>query len=133
MLYGQGIGAGLSLSVGADNRRVNRVIADSPYSTFVESQKRIKEISGSEPLIPLAYNKNMLEPLYALESRNAQAKQYLFIGGDKEEIFSVKDLRNLARLVKNTSSMFIVKGATATTTFTTNKKTYFEEIRKFVQ
>lgn len=133
MLYGQGIGAGLSLAVGSDNRRVTKIIADSPYTSFTDVQKRIKEVSGAEPLIPLAYNKNMLEPLYGLEKTNARAKDYLFIGGEKEEIFQLKDIRNLMKLVKNTSTLYVVKGATAASTFSFNKKAYFEEIRKFVQ
>lgn len=133
MLYGQGIGASLSLSAAGENRRVTRVIADSPYSTLSEIQKRIYEVSGTEPLLPLAYNKNALEPLYALEGRNAQTKYYLFIAGDKEQVFLAKDARNLAKIVKGTSSVYVVKGATAATTFSTNKKAYFDEIRKFVQ
>ena len=46
-LYGVGIGAGLSIAVGA-NRNLGTVIADSPYTTFELAKTRIKEVKNEE-------------------------------------------------------------------------------------
>jgi len=131
-LYGQGIGAGLSLSVGADKKRVTKVIADSPYTTLLDIQKKFADIKGENILIPLAYDKNILEPKFALENKYAKLKNYLFIAGDEDELYSPKEIKNLSKMVKATASIYIVKGAKANSTFIKDKAKYFEEIREFV-
>lgn len=69
-LYGIGIGGALSIAVGANRGGdVFQVIADSPYSKLEDIKKKIKEIEGKDVLLPLGYNKYMLEPYYALESK----------------------------------------------------------------
>ncbi|MCF8296172.1 MAG: alpha/beta fold hydrolase [Saprospiraceae bacterium] len=130
-LYGQGIGAGLSLSVAADNKRVAKVIADSPYTTLLEIQKKYMDVKSEDVKIPLAYDKNILEPLYALENKYAKLKKYLFIVGDEDPIYTVKDIKALSKIVKSTSTVYVVKGATAKTTFAKDKAKYFEYITNF--
>jgi hypothetical protein len=82
-LYGQGIGAGLSLGVGASRDEVFNVIADSPYMTFELAQKRYLEIYGQRILMPLGYDKTVLEPLYALEETGRSLEGILIIRGGK--------------------------------------------------
>ena len=131
-LYGQGIGAGLSLSVAARNKRVAKVIADSPYSTLLQIQKKFMDVKNKDVKIPLAYDKNILEPLFALENRTAKLKKYLFIVGGSDKIYTTKDIKSLSKIVKSTATVHVVKDATAKTTFAKDKAKYFEIIRKFV-
>jgi len=131
-LYGTGIGAGLSISVGV-NSSVFRIIADSPYSTLEGIKKRIKETKGIDVLLPLGYDKYMLEPFFALESKGATVNSILFIAGDNDPIYSPKDMKELAKIQKNRSKTFFVKGANNTTTFSIDKNAYFKEIKSFLQ
>jgi pimeloyl-ACP methyl ester carboxylesterase len=132
-LYGIGIGAGLSVAVGANHQGINRIIADSPYSNFDEMKSIIKEVNGTDAQFPLAYNKNLLEPTYALDEKGATLGGILFIAGDNENIFTAKIAKKLSNIRGSISSTYIVKGATAATTFTSNKAKYFDEIKSFLQ
>lgn len=129
-LYGQGIGAGLSIAVGANNK-VGKVIADSPYSSFEEIKTQIKKELGEEVMLPLGYNKVEIEPKYAIETKGAAVK-ILFIAGDKEKVYSPKYVKEIAKIREANSTVFIVKGASQTNTFSTNKETYFAEIKTFL-
>jgi pimeloyl-ACP methyl ester carboxylesterase len=132
-LYGIGIGAGLSLGVGANHTEVSKIIADSPYSTFEEVKATWKEALGSEPLFPLGYNKNYLEPTYALEAKGGTLAGILFITGENEKIFTPKMVKKLSNVRSSISSVYVAKDATAATTFSSNKKKYFEEIQNFLK
>jgi len=85
-MYGVGIGAGLSLSVGANHSEVSKIIADSPYLDFESIKAKIKEKTGEEVKLPLGYNKTLLEPKYAFEAKGAGITGILLIAGEKEEI-----------------------------------------------
>ena len=132
-LYGLGIGAGLSLSVGANHTEVSKIIADSPYSTFEEMKTIIKTVNNTVALFPLGYNKTYLEPTYALEAKGGTLAGILFIAGEYETIFTPKIAKKLSNIRGSISSTYIVKGAMAATTFTTNKPKYFEEIKNFLK
>ncbi len=131
-LYGIGIGAGLSLAVGANHPEVTRIIADSPYSNFEEMKTIIKEKNGMDALFPLGYNKNYLEPTYALQSKGGTLSGIFFIAGENENIFTAKIAKKLSNIRSSISSVYIFKNATAATTFSSNKTKYFEEIKKFL-
>jgi hypothetical protein len=132
-LYGIGIGAGLSLAVGANHTEVSKIIADSPYSTFDEMKSIIKEVNGTDAKFPLGFNKNLVEPTYALASKGGTLAGILFIAGDNENIFTSKIAKKLSGIRGSISSNYIVKNATAATTFTSNKSKYFDEIKSFLK
>jgi len=127
-LYGLGIGAGLSLAVGVNSKDVGRIIADSPYSTLEDTKKRIKEKKGIDVIVPLGFNKITFEPRYALEAKGANVS-IMLIAGDKDEIYSPKDIKELSKL--RSSTVYIAKDATSADTFSSNKGKYFDEIKKF--
>ena len=131
-LYGIGIGAGLSLAVGANHPEVSKIIADSPYSTFEEMKEIIKTVNNTDALFPLGYNKNFLEPKYALETKGGALSGILFIAGEEEKIFTPKIAKKLSNIRGGISSVYLVKDATAATTFSSNKSKYFSEIKKFL-
>jgi pimeloyl-ACP methyl ester carboxylesterase len=130
-LYGLGIGAGLSLSVGANHPEVSKIIADSPYSNFEEMKTLYKTVNNVDKLFPLVYNKNFLEPTYALEAKGAHLAGILFIAGENELIFTPKIAKKLSNLRSSVSSVYTVKGANTQTTFSSNKAKYFDEIKSF--
>jgi len=131
-LYGIGIGAGLSIAVAA-NRNLGTVIADSPYTTLELAKQRIKEASGQDVLLPLGYNKNEIEPKYALETKGGQLNGVLFIVGDDDKIYTPKDIKELAKIRSGISTIYIVKNSKGENNLSANKEKYLEEIKKFLK
>jgi hypothetical protein len=134
-LYGLGIGAGLSLSIGANRVEVTKVIADAPYLTFESIQKQIKTVKGIDVLLPLGYNKVTMEPKYALQEKGSQLTGILLITGEYNEVYTSKSLKELGKIKGGISSTYVVKGASnnIAENFNSDKSTYFEEIRKFLK
>lgn len=131
-LYGIGIGAGLSIAVAA-NRNIGIVIADSPYITLELAKQRIKEARGIEMMIPLGYNKNQIEPKYALETKGGQMNGILLICGDKDKVYQVKDMKELAKIRPKITSLYVAKNSDGNNNLAVNKEKYFEEIKKFLK
>ncbi|NVN95730.1 MAG: alpha/beta hydrolase [Bacteroidetes bacterium] len=132
-LYGQGMGAGLSIAIGCNRSEVNKIIADSPYNTLESVQKRIKEIKNEDVMIPLAFDKYLIEPEYAVAERGKNVAGILIIWGEKEEICAQKDVRVLRKLAKCPTTDYKVLGATAENTFSINKPKYLEELKNFTK
>jgi uncharacterized protein len=132
-LYGIGIGAGLSIAVGANRTEVLQVIADSPYSKLEDMKARIKAKRNIEVLLPLGYNKYLVEPFYALETKGTSLYGVMFIVGELDDLVSPADVKELSKIQKNRSTIFIVKGVTSKGTFSTDKNKYFEQIREFIK
>lgn len=131
-LYGIGIGAGLSIAVAA-NRNLGTVIADSPYTTLDLVKQRIKEATGQDVLLPLGYNKNELEPKYALETKGGQLNGVMLIVGENDKIYPVKDIRELAKVRASISTVYVVKNSNGNNNLSVNKEKYMEEIKKFLK
>lgn len=131
-LYGVGIGAGLSIAV-ACNRNLGTVIADSPYSTFELAKTRIKEALNQDVLIPLGYNKVECEPKYALESKGGQLSGVLYISGDKDPVYTPRDIKELMKLRSNISSIYVVKNSTGSNNLSADKEKYLSEIKNFLK
>jgi len=132
-LWGKEVGAGLAIAVGCNRKEIFQVIADSPYSTLEGIKKNFKDLGGKDVLLPLGFNKYMIEPYYALEKYGTSLYGVLFIVGDLELIYSVAEIKNLAKVQKNRSSVIVVKGANASETFSKDKNKYFENIRDFLK
>ncbi len=132
-LYGQGMGAGLAISVGCNRPEVNKVVADSPYNTLESIQKKFKEINQTEVLIPLAFDKFVIEPEYALAERSKNLAGVLFIYGEKDEIYSQKDIRILRKVAKCPTEEYKAIGATYENIFSSNKAKYLEALKNFLK
>ncbi len=132
-LYGVGIGASMSLSIGANRcDQISKIIADSPYLTLEDAKTAIKKNYGKEVLLPLGFDKLLLEPKHALAAKGASLNGILIIAGDKDSVFSVQVARDIAKIRSNISKVFVVKGATIETTFSTDKDEYFKQIKNFL-
>lgn len=133
-LYGLGVGAGLSIGVGANRREVSKVIADSPYGTFENIQKQFKEAKSLNILLPLGYNKVNMEPQYALESKGDHLTGVLFIAGELNEVYTQKSIKELAKIKSGISSLYIAKSASMISdNYSSDKGSYFNAIRKFLK
>lgn len=132
-LYGIGIGGALSIAVGTSRPEIHQVIADSPYSTLEGMKKRIKEKRNLDVLLPLGFNKYLLEPYYALEKNGTAIYSVMLICGEIDDLVCPADMKELVKLQKNRSQMYIVKGVPARETFTKDKNAYFEQIRDFLK
>ncbi|MCB0396771.1 MAG: alpha/beta hydrolase [Flavobacteriales bacterium] len=132
-LYGKGIGAGLSIGVGANNTKIKRVVADGTYVSFQKYKDRVREKEGKEVMLPIGYNKYIMEPEYALEEKGQHLRGILFIVGQNESITGPDDVKALAKLKKKESVVYEVEGATNKQTFTSNKSAYFDQVKDFLE
>ncbi len=132
-LWGKQVGAGLSISVACNRKEIFQVIADSPYSTLEGIKKNFKDFGGKDVMLPLGYNKYMLEPYFALESKGTAIYNVLLIAGELETVFSPALIKELSKLQKNRSQTIVIKGANSSDTFTKDKNKYFENIRDFLK
>jgi len=133
-LYGIGIGAGLSIGLGCTSTQVRRVIADGPYTSLEQAKKELKDRRNQDVMLPLAYDKNILEPQYALSAGANQDKlQGIFvITGQNENVFGPDDAKQLQKIHPKNFEMYTVPNATNENTLSTNKDEYFNQIKKFI-
>mgnify|MGYP006277655287 CR=1 FL=1 len=131
-LYGRGIGAGLSIAVGAgQHTHVKNIIADSPYYTMEDIRERYMEEKGKDIKVPVGFDKNTFEPAHAMDNRGASRKRFLFIAGKDDDIYDknvVKDLEDKT----DKGTIYLVRNATAQTTYSIDRKAYFEELESFL-
>lgn len=131
-LYGLGIGGGLSIGVGVNRPEINRVIADSPYLTFELTEKRYIENYDQKVMMPLGFDRTWIEPLYALDRKKIDLKGILLIAGGNDDMFIAADMRDLQKMHRKLISIYEVKGAKRNTTFLSDKRRYFVEIKNFI-
>lgn len=132
-LYGQGIGASLSLAIGAiRSGEISKIIADSPYSTLDDVQKAIKETEGKDVLLPLGFDKNMLEPVYALEAKGGSLNGILVIYGKDDPVYNGDMVKRITKIRSKITQTYVVKDATKDNTFTADKESYFRTIKDFL-
>lgn len=131
--YGIGMGAGLLLAMAANKTEIRKVIADAPYISFDHIKNREREKKNLIIKIPEVYNKYYMEPIYALETKGNHLTGILFIAGQNDVIVSPDDIKkDLFKLKKNISKIYVVKGSTNAENFTSNKDEYFLQIKKFL-
>ena len=132
-LYGQGIGASLSLAIGAVRcSEISKIIADSPYSTLDDVQKAILAAEGKEVMLPLGFDKNMLEPVYALEAKGGSLNGILVIYGKDDPVYNDDMIKRITKIRGKITETKVVKGAKKETTFLTDKEDYFRTIKDFL-
>jgi len=132
-MFGIGIGAGLSLSVGANRPEVRRIIADGTYSSFEQTKNKYKSVKGEDIMMPLAYDKMFMEPLYALASKGDQLYGIYYIVGATEDLCGQDDVKSLVKLKPKISDSYVVPAVKNDATFSSNKNEYFNKIKKFIE
>lgn len=127
-LYGQNIGGGLSIGVGAQRPETRKIIADGPWTSLEMMKKKMKEKSGKEVNMPFGYDKNY-EPFYAFDKPKGQLKGVLAIVSSQDPLINPADMKS----IKGVSDTYVVKNSlTNAENFTTDKNAYFEKISKFL-
>jgi dienelactone hydrolase len=130
-LFGIGIGGGLSIAVAA-NRNLGTVVADSPYTTLELAKTRMKEAKGLDVLLPLGFNKVSLEPKYALESKGGQLSGVLLIVGENDPVYTVKDIKELAKVRASITTVFVVKKSNGDNNLSVDKDNYLAQLKDFL-
>ncbi|NLL27515.1 MAG: alpha/beta hydrolase [Bacteroidales bacterium] len=132
-LYGQGIGASLSLAIGATRcNEISKIIADSPYSTLESVQKAIKSATGKDVKVPLGFDKAQLEPKFALQSKGGSLNGILLIYGKLDPVYNASMIKEISGIRSSITKTYVIKNADQTTTFTTSKEDYFKQIKSFL-
>ena len=127
-LYGQNIGAGLSIGVGCNRTETRKIIADGPWLGLEQMKKKIKEKQGKDVIIPFGFDKTF-EPAYACEKQHPQIKGIMTIVSSNDVMINAQDLKLLGCKTNN----YVVTGSTSNAgNFSFDKNAYFEKISKFL-
>ena len=127
-LYGQNIGAGLSLGVGCNRTETRKIIADGSWTGLEQMKKKTKEKKGKDVILPFGYDKTY-EPMYACDKMRPNIKGVLLIVSAQDEMINPTDMK----LLRCSTSNYIVSGsATNADNFSTDKNLYFEKVSKFL-
>jgi alpha-beta hydrolase superfamily lysophospholipase len=132
-LYGTGLGASLSIAIGAVRcSEISKIIADSPYSTLDDVQKAIKTATGTDVLLPLGFDKNLFEPVYSLEAKGASLNGIFIIYGKNDVVYNDDMVKKIAKIRGSITSTYMVKNADHLTTFSSDKDEYFKQVKAFL-
>ena len=127
-LYGQNIGAGLSIGVGVQRPETRKIIADGPWTGLEPMKKKIKEKLSKDVNMPFCFDKNY-EPMYAFDKPKVQLRGLLAIVSPQNPLIVPNDLK----AIKGITQTYIVKESPSNAeNFSTDKNMYFEKIAKFL-
>lgn len=127
-LYGQNIGAGISLGVGSNRPETRKMIADGPWTGLELMKKKYKEKKGKDLIIPFGYDKNY-EPMYACDKTRTNIKGVLLIVSPQDEMLNPTDMKLLHCV---TQTYTVTASPSNSENFSTDKNAYFEKIAKFL-
>lgn len=126
-LYGQSIGAGLSIGVGAQRPETQKIIADGPWTSLELMRKKYTEID-KVVVLPFGYDKNY-EPIYAFDKPKAQIKGLLAIVSPNDRLITPADIKT----IKGVTDTYVVKLSPANAdNYSTDKEEYFKKISNFL-
>lgn len=127
-LYGQNIGAGLSLGVGCNRTETRKIIADGPWTGLEQMKRKLKEKKDKEVIIPFGYDKTF-EPMYACDKMRPSLKGVLLIVSPQDELLTPVDMK----LLRCSTTTYIVPNSPSNAeNFSTDKNFYFEKVSKFL-
>lgn len=127
-LYGQNIGAGLSLGVGCNRPETRKIIADGPWTGLEKMKEKYKTLKSKDIIIPFGYDKTF-EPMYACDKMRPNLKGVMLIVSPKDEFLNPTDMK----LLKCQTTMYIVPESPSNAeNFSSNKNFYFEKVSKFL-
>lgn len=132
-LYGWGIGAGLSLGVGYNRPEVKSIIADTPFFSMEDLEKRFS--GWDEPMeVPFAGYEKKHEPLFSLDSPPMPAmERIMLIIGNNDPLYKSADMKTLqAKQKKLISTIYEVNNTERKVNFLVDKEAYMSAIKKFL-
>jgi cephalosporin-C deacetylase-like acetyl esterase len=128
-VYGVGMGGGLGLAIAANRLEVKNVVADGAYASF-EKVAKAYEAKGEKKMMPLGYDKEYMEPEFALVSKGSHLR-VLFIASGNDPIVTSADTYAVAKLAKK-SEVYVVNSETNEKNLSTDKDTYYRKISDFI-
>lgn len=127
-LYGIGVGAGLSIGVGANRPETKNIIADAPWISLQVMEKKMREATGKTPTMPFAFEKTF-EPQFAFDKAAPHIKGVMAIIAPKDPVINPTDLK----LIKGITDVYVVKGSAGNNeNFSTDKNLYFQKVVAFL-
>lgn len=133
VMYGWGIGAGLTLGVGYHAEGVTHIIADSPFLTLEDFEIRMQE--WDEPMeVSFAGYEKKHEPFYTLDiAPKNSLKKIMLIIGSNDVLFKSEDMKTLADKQKKLfAPTFIVENPDRIDNFKVDKAAYFKKIEEML-
>lgn len=126
-LYGQNIGGGLSIGVGAQRPETRKVIADGPWIGLEVMKKKFAALNKTVNM-PFGFDKNY-EPMFAFDKPKAQLKGVLAIVSPQDPLINTTDLKS----IKGITETYLVKTSPSNAeNFNTDKDAYFKKITAFL-
>lgn len=132
-MYGWGIGAGLSLGIGYHRTEVKRIIADTPFLSMEDLEKRFS--SWDTPMeVPFAGYDKKYEPIYSFDlAPAATLEKVMLIIGTNDILYKPADTKTLqAKQKKLVTTIYEVTNPDRLDNFTVDKAAYFSAITKFL-
>lgn len=137
-IYGFGMGAGLSLGIGWNRNEIKKIIADTPFLSMEDLEKRFS--SWDTPMeVPFAGYDKKFEPIYSLDAAPVVLKngykQVLLIIGSNDILFKVDDMKTLQKKQPKlvAKDIFVVTNPKRIDNFLVNKDTYFKVVSDFLK
>jgi hypothetical protein len=132
-LYGWGIGAGLALGIGVHHPDVQFIIADTPFLSMEDLEKKFS--SWDTPMqVPFAGYDKQNEPIYGLDYKIGKSiRKVLIILGSNDKIMKLDDMKKLQAKAKNLiEDINIVTNPDNIDNFLVDKAAYGNTIFKFL-
>jgi pimeloyl-ACP methyl ester carboxylesterase len=136
-MYGWGIGAGLAVGIGYNRNEIKKIIADTPFLSMEDLEKRFS--SWDTPMeVPFAGYDKKHEPIYSLDAEplvlKNQTKQILLIIGSNDILFKVDDMKGLQKKQPKIVSkeIYVVTNPDRIDNFLVDKAAYFSHLGTFL-
>jgi pimeloyl-ACP methyl ester carboxylesterase len=137
-IYGWGMGAGLGLGIGWNRNEIKKIIADTPFLSMEDLEKRFS--TWDTPMeVPFAGYDKKFEPLYALDVAPTVLKngykQVLLIIGSNDILFKVDDMKTLQKKQPKVvaKDIYVVTNPDRIDNFLVDKAAYFKVMLDFLQ
>lgn len=132
-IYGFGIGAGLALGVGYNRTEITRIIADTPFLSLDDLEKKFDQQNHWMEM-PFESYKSSLEPVHAIGNAPGEnLKGILLVVGSNDPLFERTDMEKLRQLNKRLiSPIKVIENPSRMDNFKANKEKYFAEISAFL-
>ncbi|MBP6640912.1 MAG: alpha/beta hydrolase [Bacteroidia bacterium] len=136
-IYGWGMGAGLAMGIGWNRLEIKKIIADTPFLSMEDLEKRFS--SWDTPMeVPFAGYDKKFEPIYSLDVpptvlKNGY-KQVLLIIGSNDILFKVDDMKALQKKQPKmvAKDIYVVTNPDRLDNFIVDKAAYFKVVSDFM-
>jgi pimeloyl-ACP methyl ester carboxylesterase len=136
-IYGWGMGAGLAMGIGYNRTEIKKIIADTPFLSMEDLEKRFS--SWDTPMeVPFAGYDKKFEPIYSLDAAPAVLKNgyknILLIIGSNDILFKVDDMKALQKKQPKivAKDIYVVTNPDRIDNFTVDKAAYFKVVSEFM-